>query len=76
MATPNGPTPQEGQAMTADEREEARLVRLLEMLDNLHVWVRSSYSSWAPAPANLMQGFRTPDNDPKNDRTSQDSAEL
>lgn len=48
METPNGPKPQEGQAMTADEREEARLVRILDMLDNLHVWVRDSHSPRHP----------------------------
>lgn len=76
METPNGTKPQDGQAMTADEREEARLVRLLEMLDNLHVWVRSSYTLKVLAPANPMEGLGTSDDDTEDDRTSQDSAEL
>lgn len=48
METPNGLKPQEGQAMTADEREEARLIKLLDMLDNLHVCVRDSPSPRHP----------------------------
>ena len=61
MATPNGTKPQDGQAMTTDEREEARLVRLLDMLDNLHVWVRDSHSPGHPhllTPSRLQNSGR------------------
>ncbi|KAL2112138.1 hypothetical protein VUR80DRAFT_8506 [Thermomyces stellatus] len=37
MASTNPLKPQDGQAMTPDEREEARLVKALEFLNVLHV---------------------------------------
>lgn len=75
MPPTDTPKPQGGQAMTADEREEAQLARALELLNVLHVWVRTAHSSHThPHPLIPMQGFRTSGYDPKNDRTADNSA--
>lgn len=43
MQPSNTPNAQEGAALTNDELEEARLVKGLEMLDNLHVLVQAPF---------------------------------
>ena len=79
MAPANPPKPQDGQAMTADEREEAQLTRALEYLNVLHVWVCAAHPPAPhvkPRPLTPFQVFRTPGYDPKNDRAAEYCSRL